>query len=48
MIGKTLSHLLHDGGWLMVHRGEDEAEATEINIVLDWFSELESRLAAAR
>jgi serine/threonine-protein kinase len=39
---------LPEGGWLMIHRGEDEVVATEVNIVLDWFSELETRLSAVR
>ncbi|MDX1387732.1 MAG: protein kinase, partial [Acidobacteriota bacterium] len=40
--------LLPDGGWLMAQRNEDETPATEVNIVLNWFTELEARMAATR
>jgi hypothetical protein len=38
---------LPDRRWLLILEGEDEAEPTEINVVLNWFSELNNRLNAA-
>jgi Tol biopolymer transport system component len=38
---------LPDGRFLVIHQGEDEVEPTEINVVLNWFDELDDRLKAA-
>ena len=40
--------LLPDGRAIAVYQGDDEVPPQEINVVLNWFSELESRIAAAR
>ena len=39
-------HSLPDG-YLVVRTGDDEEAPTEINLVLNWFEELNTRLSAA-
>jgi hypothetical protein len=37
-----------DGRYIGIVQGEDEKEATEVNVVLNWHSELKARLRSAR
>jgi hypothetical protein len=39
---------LPDGRMIAIVAGDDEAPPTEVKIVLNWFRELEARMASAR
>jgi serine/threonine-protein kinase len=41
-------HPMPDGRYIGIVQGEGEEEVTEVNVVLNWYSELEARLRSAR